>query len=93
MKRSDTYSLDNSTKPPGADFSYIFFRGKSLSAEKSAEFLGKMIFQNFFRRKIHFIPTFFGGKFSAEFSPKFSPEKNVRKISPWDGFHLSTVCM
>jgi hypothetical protein len=51
-------------KSSGADFSYIF------SAENSAEFLGKTIFQNFFRVKFHFIPTFLGGKFSAEFSPK-----------------------
>jgi hypothetical protein len=37
-----------------------FFCGKSLSAENSAEFFGKMIFQNFIREKFHFFPTFFG---------------------------------
>jgi hypothetical protein len=36
---------------PGADFSYIFFREKSLSAENSAELVEKTIFQNFFRGK------------------------------------------
>jgi hypothetical protein len=58
-----------------------FFHGKSLSAENSAEFLGKTIFQNFFRGKFHFFPTFFGRKFSAEFSPKFSMEFSP-KFSP-----------
>jgi hypothetical protein len=66
-----------------------FFRGKSLSAENSAEFLGKTIFQNFFRGKFNFSPTFFfflgGGNFPRNF-PKISPEKNVRKI-----VHLKAV--
>jgi hypothetical protein len=52
---------------PRADFAYISFHGKSLSAENSAEFLGKTIFQNFFRGKLQFFPTFLGGTFSAEF--------------------------
>jgi hypothetical protein len=60
----------------GADFSYIFFRGKSLPTE----FLGKTMIQNFSRGKLDFFPTFFGGKFSAKFSAEFFPEKNVRKI-------------
>jgi hypothetical protein len=30
--------------PPGANFSYIFFHGKLLSAENSVEFVEKMIF-------------------------------------------------
>jgi hypothetical protein len=67
---------------PGADFLYIFFRGKSLSAENSVEFLGKMIFQNFFCGKFNFFPTFFGGKFSAKFSAEFSPEKMYEKSAP-----------
>jgi hypothetical protein len=50
------------TNSSGANFSYIFFRGKSLFAE----LLGKTIFQNFFRRKLQFFPTFLGGKFSLE---------------------------
>jgi hypothetical protein len=57
----------------GADFSYGFFHGKSLSAENSAEFLGKTIFQNFCCGKFHF-PNIFGGK--------FSPEKMYEKIGP-----------
>jgi hypothetical protein len=43
----------------GADFSCIFFHGKSLSAEFSSEFLGKAIFRNFFRGKFQFSSTFF----------------------------------
>jgi hypothetical protein len=38
-----------------------------------------MIFQNFFRGKLQFFPTFFGGKFSSEFSAEFSPEKMYEK--------------
>jgi hypothetical protein len=45
--------------------------------ENSVEFIEKMIFQNFFRGKFLFFPTFFGGKFSAGFSAEFYPEKNV----------------
>jgi hypothetical protein len=35
------------------------------------EFLGKTIFQNFFRQKFQIFPTFLGVKFSEEFSPNF----------------------
>jgi hypothetical protein len=48
------------------------------------EFLGKTIFQNFFRRKFHFFPTFFRGKFP----PKFSPEKNYEKSAPCHSANL-----
>jgi hypothetical protein len=50
-----------------------------FSADNSAEFLGKIFFQNFFRGKFHFFPTFLGGKFSAAISQKFSPEKMYEK--------------
>jgi hypothetical protein len=73
---------------PGANFLYIFSHGKSLSAENSVEFHGKMIFQNFFREKFHFFPTFLGGKFSAEFSPKYSPEKMYEKSAPGNYVHI-----
>jgi hypothetical protein len=78
----------------GADFSYIFFRGKRFSAENSAEFLGKMIFWNFFRGKFQFFPTFFGKKFSQNFPWNF-PRKNVWKIGPWIRFYetVSTVML
>jgi hypothetical protein len=84
LRKSYTLKLrKNEICAPWADFSYIFSRGKSLSAENSVEFLGKTIFQNFFCGKFHFFPySFFGGKFSAEFSPKIFPGKNVRKIGP-----------
>jgi hypothetical protein len=79
----------------GADFSYIFFGGKSLSAENSVEFLGKIIFQNFFPWKIPFFPNifFWGG---GEFSLKFSPEKMYEKSAPgltgfWFRGHLRTA--
>jgi hypothetical protein len=66
-----------------------FFRGKSLSAENSAEFLGKFRgiswkndFSKLFPRKIPFFHNIFGGKFSAENSAEFSPEKMYEKSAP-----------
>jgi hypothetical protein len=50
--------------------------------ENSPEFLGKMIFINFFHGKFDFFTTFLGEnfpEFSPEFSPKFSPEKLYKK--------------
>jgi hypothetical protein len=44
------------------------------------EFLGKTIFQNFFRGKLHFFSTFFF--WGGGFSPKFSPEKMYEKLTP-----------
>jgi hypothetical protein len=52
-----------------ADFLYICFRGKFHGIS------WKNNFQNFFRGKFLFFPTFLWGKFSAEFSLEFSPEK------------------
>jgi hypothetical protein len=46
----------------GVDFLDIFFRGKSLAADFSLEFLGKTIFQNFCPRKISISPNIFRGK-------------------------------
>jgi hypothetical protein len=46
------------------------------------EFLEKTIFQNFFRGKFQFFPTFFGKKISAKFSLKFFPEKMYEKSAP-----------
>jgi hypothetical protein len=65
-------SQDTSGGPEGAgaDFSHIFFRGKSLSTENSAEFLGQTIFQNFFRGKFNFFPTFLGENFPPNFPRK-----------------------
>jgi hypothetical protein len=57
------------------------FKGES-GVDFSAEFLGKTIFQNFFRGKFHFFPNFFGGKTSAEFFLKISPEKMSEKSAP-----------
>jgi hypothetical protein len=82
-------SVSNEPTTSGADFSYIFFRGKSLSAEKSAEFLGKTIFQNFFRGKFHFFPTCLGENFPRNF-PRNIPQKNVRKIDPWSSIKNSS---
>jgi hypothetical protein len=45
------------------------------------EFVEKMIFQNFFRVKLQFLPTFFGGKFSAEFSLEKMYEKSAPGIA------------
>jgi hypothetical protein len=42
------------------------------------EFVEKMIFQNFFRGKLQFFPTFLGEKFSEE----FSLEKMYKKSAP-----------
>jgi hypothetical protein len=66
----------NSTR---GQFLVHFFRGKFRGIS------WKMIFQNFFCGKFHFLATFFflgGGEFSAEFSPKFSPEKMNEKLAP-----------
>jgi hypothetical protein len=52
-----------------------------FSAENSVEFLGKTIFQNFFRGKFHFFPTFWGEIFRGIF-PEIFPVKNLQKISP-----------
>jgi hypothetical protein len=66
----------------GPIFRTFFFHGKSLSAENSAEFLGKTIFRNFFCGKLQCFPTFLGGKISAEFSAEFSLEKMYEKSAP-----------
>jgi hypothetical protein len=67
---------------PGDDFSYIFFRGKSLSAENSAEFLEKKtIFRNFFRGKLHFSQHFWGKIFRGIF-PEIFPGKKCAKNRP-----------
>jgi hypothetical protein len=44
----------------------------------SAEFLGKQIFQNFFRGKFNFFPTFFWGNFLRG----IFPGKMYEKIGP-----------
>jgi hypothetical protein len=62
----------------GRFFVHFFPRKSTFRGKLHGIFL-KMIFQNFFRGKFHFFPTFFGGKFSAEFSPKFSLEKMYEK--------------
>jgi hypothetical protein len=72
---------------PGANFSYIFFRGKSLSAENPAEFPRKMIFQNFFRGKFHFSQHFFGGIFPRNF-----PRKKCTKNRPQVYLHEQCFC-
>jgi hypothetical protein len=61
-----------------------FFRGKSLSAENSVEFLGKTIFQNFFCGKFNFFPTFLGKNFPRNFPrkkmyEKLAPDEFVKK--------------
>jgi hypothetical protein len=56
---------------PGADFSYIFFHGKSLSAENSSEFVEKTIFQKFFRGKFNFSPNILWENFPRNFAPNF----------------------
>jgi hypothetical protein len=43
------------------------------------EFVEKIIFQNFFRGKLQFFPTFWGEKFSAENSTELSLEKMYEK--------------
>jgi hypothetical protein len=48
----------------------------------SMEFLGKTIFQNFFRGKFLFFPTFLWEKFSMEFLSEFYPEKMYKKSAP-----------
>jgi hypothetical protein len=63
-----------------------FFRRKSHSEENSVEFLGKMIFQNFFRGKIHFFPTFFWEEIFRGIFPKILRGKNVQKIGPMHRF-------
>jgi hypothetical protein len=70
---------------PGANFSYIFFRGIFLWIS------WERIFRNFFCGKFQFFPNIFRGKFSAE----FSPEKMYEKSSPdqvlpssWNKIHL-----
>jgi hypothetical protein len=45
------------------------------------EFLVKMIFQNFFRGKLHFFPTFLGENFRRIF-PKIFPGKKCTKNQP-----------
>jgi hypothetical protein len=82
MKIPEEFYFPRKKLYPGADFSYIFFRGNSLSMENSAEFIVKTIFQNFFRGKFIFFPIIFGGKFSAKFSAEFSPEKMYEKSAP-----------
>jgi S-adenosylmethionine:diacylglycerol 3-amino-3-carboxypropyl transferase len=56
-----------------------------FSAENSAEFLRKMIFQTFSAEN-SFFSQHFWGKFSAEFSgefpAEFSPEKMYEKSAP-----------
>jgi hypothetical protein len=52
VKGANNIKFSPAKTSPGADFSYIF------SAENSAEFLGKTIFQNFFRGKFNFFSTF-----------------------------------
>jgi hypothetical protein len=69
------------------NFSDIFFWGKSLSAENSVEFLGKMIFQNFFRGKLYFFPTFLGKNFPLNFPHNFPRKKIYEKSAPdWANF-------
>jgi hypothetical protein len=84
LRKSYTLKLrKNEICAPWADFSYIFSRGKSLSAENSAEFLGKTIFQNFSAENSIFFPTvFLGENFPLNFPPKFSPEKMYEKLAP-----------
>jgi hypothetical protein len=50
--------------------------------ENSEEFLGKMIFQNFFRGKFNFFPTFFGGKIFPEIFRGIFPGKMYEKSVP-----------
>jgi hypothetical protein len=52
------------------------------------EFVEKMIFQNFFRGKLQFFPTFLGGKFSAEFSLEKMYEKSA---SDWASVYFWQV--
>jgi hypothetical protein len=70
-----------------ATFLAIFFTNssranfsKKISAENSVEFLGKTIFQNFFRGKFLFFPKIFGGKIFRGIFPEIFPGKIVRKI-------------
>jgi hypothetical protein len=57
------------TNSYGANFSYIFSAENHFPQKIPWNLLKKMIFQNFFRGKLQFFPTFFwGGEFSAEFS-------------------------
>jgi hypothetical protein len=70
---------------PEPIFRTLFFRGKSLSAEFSSEFLGKTIFQNFFfRGKFQFFATFFfwGGVFFEEFFLGIFRGKMYEKSAP-----------
>jgi hypothetical protein len=48
----------------------------------SSEFLGKTIFQNFFRPKFPFYPTFLGQKFPGKIPWIFPPKKLHEKSAP-----------
>jgi hypothetical protein len=63
-----------------------------FSAENSAEFLGKMIFQNFFRGKFNFFPTFFGENIPRNFLRNF-PRKKCAKNRPQEPILRSSVTM
>jgi hypothetical protein len=62
-----------------------------LSAENSAEFLGKTIFQNFFRGKFNFFPTFLGENFPRNFPRNFA-RKKCTKNRPWWKRKLTWKC-
>jgi hypothetical protein len=66
----------------GPIFRTFFSRGKSLSAENSAEFLGKSIFQNFFCGKFHFSQHFWGKIFRGIFPKNFPQKKVYEKSTP-----------
>jgi hypothetical protein len=79
LAETRSFSGEVERREPGANFSYIFFRGKLFSAENSVDFVGKNDFSKLFSRKIQFFPTFWGEKFSAEFSPEKMNEKSARE--------------
>jgi hypothetical protein len=47
--------------------------------------LGKTIFQNFFRGKFHFFPTFLGENFPRNFPQNFHRKKMYEKSAPGVG--------
>jgi hypothetical protein len=69
-------------RPIWGRFFVHFFRGKSLSAENSAEFLKKQFFKTFSAENSIFSQHFWGKIFREIFRGIF-PGKNVRKIGPW----------
>jgi hypothetical protein len=82
-------SLPSIPMHAGADFSYIFSCEKLFSAEFSSEFLGKMIFQSFFRGKNPNFPlNYYQKNFPRNFPRKFF----YKNRSPEEQFSSRGLC-